>query len=29
MTFGTGTPPAVLVDLLGDADPDVRLRAAL
>ncbi|NCD17723.1 MAG: HEAT repeat domain-containing protein [Actinobacteria bacterium] len=29
MTFGTGTPPAGLVDLLGDADPDVRLRAAL
>ncbi|NCD20762.1 MAG: hypothetical protein EOL89_12430, partial [Actinobacteria bacterium] len=29
MTFGTGTSQAELIDLLGDADPDVRLRAAL
>ncbi|MDX5318180.1 MAG: HEAT repeat domain-containing protein [Actinomycetes bacterium] len=29
MTPGTGTSPAELIDLLGDADPDVRLRAAL
>ncbi|MGM0386355.1 MAG: HEAT repeat domain-containing protein, partial [Actinomycetota bacterium] len=29
MTLGGGTSPAELIDLLGDADPDVRLRAAL